>query len=190
MMVDWLFSIIRVAGASFPVSSSLVQLHSEIEGKALAARVRRLEDPVSFIHDDVPSASKNIYEALKQQDEVVLNFQDDFYSRYSRPLAALEAHGYLQCGWSLTRTTPGHIYLTDPTYIMYMCALCEKDEHMNQLTQLVDECSVGHWLDGRALAEGIGIPVQTVAACFSIYESKGYGLRSKNLQEVKYLGKA
>ena len=189
-MVDWLFSIVRIAGASFPVASSLVQLQAEIDSKALAKRVRRLEDPVSFLHPDVPEASRELYAALKAQDEAHLQLADDFYSRFRRPLAALESQGYLECRRALNRQLPVGIFLSDPSFIMYLCALCERDDAMEQLIQRADSCPVGEWLEGRQIATEIGLPVQVVAACFAIYESKGYGLCSNTLGAVQYLGKA
>jgi elongation factor P hydroxylase len=63
--MDWLFSIVRIAGASFPVASSLVQLQSEIDSKTLSKRVEKLDDSVSHLHKDIPELSKLIYQELK-----------------------------------------------------------------------------------------------------------------------------
>lgn len=188
--MDWLFSVVRVAGASFPVASSLVQLNSEIESKALATRVRRLEDPVSFLHEDVPEASRHIYEALKSQDSSHLEFDEDFYSRFRRPIAALESQHYLECLRALNLTFPRAIHLSDPSYVMYMCALAEDDEKMSRLVARVDECPLGQWLDGELIKQETGVPLEVVRACFLIYESKGYGLCSKELGATRYVGRA
>ena len=188
--MDWLFSVVRVAGASFPLASSLVQLNSEVESKSLAARVRRLEDPVSVLHDDVPEASRKIYEALKTQDSSHLEFDEDFYSRFRRPIAALASQHYLECLRGLNSTLPRAIYLSDPSYVMYMCGLAEDDQKMSSLVARVDECPLGQWLDGEAIKQETGVPLEAVRACFRIYESKGYGLCSKELGATRYLGRA
>lgn len=188
--VDWLFSIVRIAGATFPATAALVQLQSEIDSKAMAARIRRLEDPISFLHQDVPETSKRIYAELKVQDCDNLEFDETFYRTLGRPLAALESQGYLKCRRALNRKFPCGIYLADPSYIMYLCALCESDACMADLIERVDGCPVGQWLDGDELKRETGLPLQVVSACFSIYESKGYGLCSKTLAVVRYMGKA
>ncbi|MDI6786028.1 MAG: hypothetical protein QMD92_04890 [bacterium] len=94
--MDWFFSVIRVAGASFPVASSFVQLQSEIDSKSLLERVEKLEDPVSSLHADVLTLSKSIYHELKSQESINLSFSDEFYSQYSRPLAVLKSRGYIK----------------------------------------------------------------------------------------------
>ena len=76
--MNWFYSIVRIAGASFPVASSLVQLQSEIDSNALNERVAKLEDPVSNIHCDVPELARIIYQELKQTDGINLSFEEDF----------------------------------------------------------------------------------------------------------------
>lgn len=188
--MDWLFSIVRIAGASFPVASSLVQLQSEIDSKALLKRVEKLEDPVSFLHSDIPSLSKLIYHNLKSKQSLNLSFDDDFYSKYSRPLSALEAHGCIKGQHALTERYHAGIYLCDPSFIMYLCALAEDKNKMEKLIKLVDACEVGSWLDGKQIKMDIDLPLPVIRAVFDIYESKGYGLCSKTVGVDQYLGKA
>ena len=42
--MDWFMKLVRVAGASFPGASSLVQLQSEIDSQAMAKRLEELSD--------------------------------------------------------------------------------------------------------------------------------------------------
>ena len=94
--MDWFFSIVRVAGVAFPVASSLVQLQAEIDSNALKERVAKLEDPVSYLHEDVPELSRKLYRELKLKNSEKFDFDEEFYKRYSRALAALESQCYIK----------------------------------------------------------------------------------------------
>jgi hypothetical protein len=188
--MDWLLSIFRIAGASFPVASSFVQLQSEIDSKALRDRVSQLEDPVSHLHDDVPELSQTIYREMKAADSSRLDFSDDFYTKYSRALAVLESKGCIKQQRALGKQCPLGIRLIDPSYIMYMCALEEDGAKMESINKLVDNCPVGEWLDGKTIQKSISLPLPVINAIFQIYEAKNYGLRSKEIGSCKYMGMA
>ena len=186
--MDWFFTIVRVAGASFPVASSLVQLSSEIDSKSLKERVCKLEDPISNIHNDVPALSRQIYKELKDANSAKLYFDEAFYKQYSRALAALESHGYIKCGHALGKSFAAGISLADPSYIMYLCAIDKDEEKMDFLVNAVDSCEIGQWLDGSKM--NIDLPTPVIKAVFDIYESKGYGVCSKEVGTCKYMGKS
>ncbi|MCD4754699.1 MAG: hypothetical protein K8R75_02700 [Deltaproteobacteria bacterium] len=186
--MDWLLSIVRVAGASFPVASSLVQLQAEIDSKALLERVAKLEDPVSRLHDDVPELSRQIYRKLKLENSTKLDFDEEFYKKFGRALAVLESQGYIKGGHALGKNYAAGIRLVDPSYIMYLCAIEEDSEKMESLMKVVDGCKVGQWLDGNRIQ--IDLPLPVIKAVFDIYESKGYGLCSQEVGSCKYIGKA
>ena len=188
--MNWLSTIIRVAGSQFPVASALVQLQSELDSDALSQRIKRLEDPVSFLQEDVPTVSKLIYEALKSQNSTSLNFDDDFYTRYSRSLAALHSKGLIASKHRLGRHLPIGIAVVDPSYVMYLCALAEDEAKMTHLVDRVDRCKIGEWLDGHQISQELQLPLPVVKACFSIYEAKGYGLCSHEIGRVSYCGNA
>jgi hypothetical protein len=183
--VGWFFSIIRIAGASFPVASSFVQLQAEIASEALITRVAKLE-----VHDDVPELSREIYHKLKAENSAKLYFEEKFYIKYSRALAALEAHGYIKGGHAPGKDYAVEIRLVDPSYIMYLCALEEDNDKMESLIQVVDNCKVGEWLDGNSIQRSIDLPLPAIEAVFDIYESKGYGLCLEEIGSTKYMGKA
>jgi len=188
--MDWLFSIIRVAGVAFPVASSLVQLQAEIDSKTLKARVAKLEDPVSYLHDDVPELSRKIYTKLKQCDSTKLDFDEEFYEKYSRGLAVLESQGYIKGSHAIGKKYAAGIRIVDPSYIMYLCALEEDDLKMETLIKIVETCKVGDWLNGKHIQTTNNLPLPVVKAVFDIYESKGYGICSKTIGVCEYLGKA
>lgn len=188
--VDWLLSIVRVAGASFPVASSLVQLNSEIESKALLQRVAKLEDPISHLHEQVPVLSRRIYQELKTSNSTSIEFTDGFYKEFSRPLAALESQKFIAGGHAIGKKFAVGLRVVDPSYIMYMCALTEESQKMEALINNVDSCEVGKWINGVEIHKSLEIPLPVVQAVFEIYEAKGYGLCSKTIGESKYMGKA
>jgi hypothetical protein len=191
IQTDWFLSIIRIAGSSFPVASSFVQFQAEIDSKVLDKRIAKLEDPVSSLHNDVPMLSQNIYQKLKIANSINLDFDEEFYQKYSRPLAALNSQGFIGIKSAITKKYPLGIKLVDPSYIMYLCSL-DKDNNskMEMLISTVDNVQIGEWLNGNNLHISIGLPIPVIQAVFSIFESKGYGLCSKNIGSCQYMGKA
>jgi len=188
--MDWLFSIIRIAGAGFPVASSLVQLQAEIDSKNLSSRVRRLEDPISGIHEDVPKVGKVIFEALSIQNELDIQLAPECYTDFARPLAMLESQGYIKGNHSTSHRYYAGITLSDPSFVMYLCALFEDQARMQQLISIVESCKPGQWLNGVSLASELFLPQPIIKSVFRIYESKGLGLLSKESGTINYLGKA
>lgn len=189
--VDWFFSIVRIAGTAFPLTAWLVQLQAEIDSKTMAERVAKLEDPVSFLHPDVPELSQKIYQELKKKEASEnIEFDRDFYSRYSRALAILESQGYIKGLHSLANLYDGGISVVDPSYIMYLCAVAEDGEKMEALIKRVEECQIGEWLDGYNIQKSIDLPIPVIKAVFQIYESKGYGTLSREVHSCQYLGRA
>jgi hypothetical protein len=188
--MNWFFSIIRIAGASFPVASSFVQLQSEIDSNAMKERINKLSDPISYLHDDVQELSKLIYSELKISDSRNLHFDETIYKKYSRALAVLESNKYIKGYHTNDKSYAADIYLPDPTYIMYLCALAEDSETMEKLVSVVDSCEIGKWLNGKEIKTEIGLPLEVIKAVFEIYESRGYGLCSKTVGAARYMGKA
>ena len=188
--MDWLMSIVRIAGASFPGASSLVQLQAEINSKALLERVSKLEDPISFLHELVPEVSKSLYNEIRTTNSSNLTFDDYFYEKYSRPLAALESQGFIKGNHAVGKSFATGLRVTDPSFVMYMCALAEDKQKMEALMKTVDDCPKGKWLDGKQIQESLGLPLPVIQAVFDIYESKGYGQCSKEKGSSKYLAKA
>ena len=186
--MDWLFSIVRIAGASFPGSASFVQLQGEIETKKILNRVQQLEDPISFLHEKAPEVSKRLYEKMKAEDSNLVEFEREFYEQYSRPLAALESQGLIRGNHGLDNSYSAGILFIDPSYIMYMCALCEDPTKMETLFKLVDECKPRGFIDGKKT--GIDLPLPAIEAVFQIFESKGYGLYDQTIGVSHYTGVA
>lgn len=172
------------------MASSLIQLQSEIDSKALLRRVDKLEDPVSFLHDDVPKLSKSIYQELRSEESINLSFSDEFYTQYIRALAALESQGFIEGLHTIGKKYAAGIHLNDPSYIMYLCAVAENKERMEKLIKIVDACEVGKWLDGTKIKSEVDLPLPVIKAVFDIYESKGFGFCSKEIGTTLYMGKA
>jgi len=188
--IDWLMSIVRIAGASFAGASSLVQFQAEIDSKALLQRVSKLEDPISNLHELVPEVSKHIYDEIRSTDSNRVEFDESFYEKYSRPLVALESQGFIKGSHDLIKSFVAGLRVTDPSFIMYLCALAEDKYKMEALIKSVDDCPKGEWLNGKTIQESLGLPLPVVQAVFNIYEEKGYGLCSKEIGASQYMGKA
>ena len=186
--MDWLTSIVRIAGASFPVASSLVQLQSEIDSKTLLKRVSKLEDPISHLHEDVSEVSRLIYQKLKHVNKIQLQFDEPFYRRFSRALAVLESQGFIEGRHGLGKQYMEGVSVVDPSYIMYLCAIAEDEKKMVSLLKQVDDCHVGQNLDGKEM--NIDLPLPVIMAVFKIYESKGFGRCSKEINSCRYVGMA
>ncbi len=185
--VGWLMKVLRVAGASFPGSSSLVQVQSELDSLEMAKRLQELSDPISYLHKDVPEASKLIYENLRKEDFATLDFSDEFYNKFSRPLAVLDSYGLISKKHGLGSRIPCGINLIDPSFILYMCNLAEDHHKMQEITDIVDRCEPVLSLDGNTLKDIIRLPVTVIRAVFMVYESKGYGLVSKTIGRCQYI---
>lgn len=188
--MEWFFKVVRIAGVNFPGAASLVQLQAELGTNAMISRLEKLEDPISYLHEDVPTVAKIIYEQMKSSDSVNLDFSNEFYTEYSRPLAALESASLISKNGVLGSRIPVGINLIDPSFIMYMCNLAEDQSKMQEIVDIVDRCEVGLWLNGDELKESIGLPRCVIRAVFEIYESKGYGVVSKTIGSCKYLSNA
>jgi len=188
--MEWFLKLIRIAGVNFPVAASMVQLQAEIDSVKIAERLNKLEDPISFLHEDVPAASKEIYQNLSVNDSVKLVFSDGFYTKYSRPLAALSKKSYISMNSVIGSRIPRGITLTDPTFIMYMCVLAEDQNKMQRIVEIVDTCEIGKWLDGDKLKYQIELPKYVIRAVFEIYEAKDYGILSKTIGSCQYMGNA
>lgn len=188
--MDWFLKLVRIAGVNFPGAASLVQLQAELGSSAMVDRLEQLEDPISYLHEDVPKVAKDIYEGIKSLDSLSLDFPDNFYKKYSRPLAVLDSHSLISKRGVLGSNIPNGIRITDSSFIMYMCNLAEDAKKMQKIVDIVDRCDVGVWLDGEQLKDSIELPSSVIEAVFKIYESKGYGITSKTIGSCKYLGKA
>jgi hypothetical protein len=183
---DWFIKIIKVAGVNFPGAASLVQILGEIDSAAMAAKLEKLCDPISFLHENVPEAARIIYENLKTNDSFQLNFPKEFYIKFSKPLAVLTSSGLISKDLSLGAEIPHAILLIDASFIMYICSLKEDSNKMQEIIDLVDQCEKGSYLDGNMLSNSIGLPVCVIRAVFEIYEKKGFGNLSKAVNSCNY----
>ncbi len=188
--MNWFYSIVRVAGAGFPVSSMLVQLQAEIDAEQIDLRISRLEDPISQLHSDIRALSEIIYGMIKQNDDLRIYLKEDDCEKYSRALAALESQSLIDGSHTINRRFECGFRVVDPTYVMYMCALFETSESMEKLYGIIENCSVGQQIDGEQIQETLNLPLSVIGSAFNIYESKGFGICSRIIGQTIYLGKA
>ncbi len=186
--LDWFLAIIRIAGASFPGATSLVQLQAEIDTDDMKERITKLEDPISLLHEDVPKVSKIIYKKLKEENAIILEFNDEFYDKFSKPLAVLASKDFINAHHTIGNRYQGGIGLSDPSFIMYLCAIAEEYKKMEALHEILEECKIGDWINGKEI--DIDLPLPVIRAIFEIYESNGYGICSNEVGTCQYLCKA
>ena len=96
--MEWMLKLIRVAGSSFPVASSLVQLQSEIDSQDFEIRLRELEDPISNLHEDIPRLSEILYSKVKTENDKHIELSNEDYKKFARSLAVVEAEGLIEGG--------------------------------------------------------------------------------------------
>ena len=190
--MTWMSKIIRSAGSAFPVTSMLVQLQSDLDAEKIAERITKLEDPISFLHEDIPDLSKQIYDKTRATDKQNLEFERDFYTKNSKPLAILDAKGFIEGVHALGKGNEyvGGFWLRDPTYVMYMCQLAEDSDQMERLLDRLESAQAGDWLTAAKLQETLKLPTPVINAAFQIYEARGYGICSKEVGSCSYLAKA
>lgn len=179
--------LMRIAGANFPVAASFFQIINEMESAKVEKRLDKLEDPISNLHEDVPHLSQVIYIALNDSQSTTLSFRDEVYDKYSRAFAVLDSEGLIKKHNQAGTIYPFAISVIDATYIAYLCARFERKEKMDKLVSIVDSCKVGKWLNGKDIASEIELPLFVVQAIFQIYESKGFGICSREIGASSYL---
>jgi hypothetical protein len=172
------------------VASSLIQLQAELSGLEIQARLHKIEDPISHIHPDVRELAREIYSALRSRGKWPLEMSAEFYARYSRPLAMLEAARHIDATHALGRRFAGGLWSNGPAFTLYMCALYEDPVKMDALVTRVDQAPPGMHLDGQALARELDLPPASVKAVFESFSDKGLGLTSPALRDFSYRAKA
>jgi uncharacterized protein (UPF0335 family) len=188
--MNWFFKTVRIAGASFPGAGSLVQFQAELDAETLNERIHKLEDPISTLHEDIYDLSKEIYSELKNSDSNSLNFNETFYTNYSRALAALGSRGLITQDNVIGSRIPLGLNLVDPTYILYMASQFENQNSMQEIFDIVDRCQIGESVSAEQLSEALGLPKYVIRSVFEVFESKGFGCRSGGLTKFRYTGKA
>ena len=108
--------------------------------------------------------------------------------KYKRVLGVLESKSFISIGGSLGGRFTQGIVISDPSYILYMCALYEDLEKMDGLSQMIEKCPAGKNIDGYSVKDSINLPLTVIKSMFEIYESKNYGLCSKTMGSTLYIG--
>ena len=182
--------VARVVGASLPFVPSLIQLQAEIDSSAIQQRLLALEDPISTLHPDIRAVSEKLYRELAATGNAKIRFDDAFYTQYSRPLAILEAQGFITGTHAFGTKYADGLWVQDPKYVVYLCALSEDQSKMDGLVQLMENCTTGQWLRGEDIASDLHLPLPVIKALFQLYEARGLGNFSKETGAVNYLCRA
>lgn len=156
--MKWLMSVVRIVGASLPFAPSLVQLQAESDSAAVQRRLLVLEDPISALHPDIREVSEKLYRKLVEIGDAKLRFDPAFYAQFSRPLAILEAERFIVGTHAMGSRYVDGLWVKDPNYFVYLCALYEDQQKMDELVQVLEDCQAGQWLNGHAIAESLHLP--------------------------------
>lgn len=185
--MGWLLTIARIAGTTSPFTAWLVQAEAEIKAKDFQTRLERLEDPFSRLHPDVRELGRILYESIQNTDESRVQLDDTRMQRYARALAILKAAGCIE-GTSTVGGGPfyGGIYVTDPSFLLYLCTLYEDSDLMDRFVERVEKTPARTSLRGDELSTEYALPLPIVKAVFQVYERRGLGILSKETGTVNY----
>lgn len=184
--MSWIVVLAKVVGSSVPFASSAVQFASELGSRDIQARLRRLEDPISALHPDVRELAEIVYRSVEDTDESRVQLTDEQYDSFRRPLAILEAHGHIRGSHSLQQKFIAGFWLTDPTFVLYMCALYEDADIMERLVAFLETTKPSTWIRGKDLAQEYAVPLPVIKALFQMYEARGLGVLSTELGVVNF----
>ena len=187
--MKWLMPVARIVGASLPFVPSLMQLQAEIDSVAIQRRLLTLEDPISTLHPDIREVSEKLYRELAATGVAKLRFDGAFYTQYSRSLAILEAQGFIAGTHAIGAKYVDGLWVQDPKYVVYLCALYEDQRKMDGLVQLLESCKPGQWLRGEDIEADLQLPRPVIKALFQLYEARGIGNCSKEVGAVSYVSR-
>ncbi|MDP1682516.1 MAG: hypothetical protein Q8L39_12175 [Burkholderiales bacterium] len=188
--MKWLMSVARIVGASLPFVPSLMQLQTEIDSVAIQRRLLSLEDPISTLHPDIREVSEKLYRELAATGVTNLRFDSAFYTQYSRPLAILEAQGFIVGTHAIGARYVDGLWVQDPKYVVYLCALYEDQSKMDGLVQILESCTPGQRLRGEDIEAELQLPRPVIKALFQLYEARGLGDCSREIGAVSYVARA
>lgn len=188
----WLFPLLRVLGVNFPGFAAAVQLSAEYDARRVQERLRRLEDPISALHPDVPTVSALLYGRLRAgYGGAKVELSDEEVALFARPLALLEGAGRIRGTHAIgSRPFVGGVWLSDPEYLVYLATLHEDPDRTGPFLARVDAAPAGTWIRGAELAEEYGLPLAVVRAVFELYARRGLGVLSRELGTANYLAQA
>lgn len=189
--IDWFLAAVRIAGASFPVSSSMVQVQSEVDRAEFERRLGAMEDPLSNLHPDIPALSQAIYKALASSghDSPRVELLEDEYTRFAKPLALLESRGIIEGRHALGDRYSRGFWIRDPTYLLVLISQFGDPDAMGQIHDELEALGRGGSLDGMELASQCAVPLPFINALFQIYEGKGFGLLARTRGTSRYISK-
>lgn len=184
--MNWFFALVRIIGASFPLAPSVIQLQAEVDSRETQKRLQALEDPLSNLHQDVREISQIIYNAMRQANSNRVELPEELYNRFGRALAILEANGHISATHALGQRFVAGFWVTDPSYLVYLCGLFEDPGKMDRLVHLIDKAEARQWLKGAEISQELGLPLPVVKGVFDLFAAKGFGIVSKEIGTANY----
>jgi hypothetical protein len=176
-------------GNTSGLTAPFVQLASDLESDRTRKDINQLIDPISNLHPDIRILSKNIYKELINTDNGFLRMNDAFFQKFLQPLTILESKDAIKLRKNINATIPQGIFFKDPGYILYLCKLYADPKTMQSLFEKIENCRRGDWMCSKKLKEELKLPVYVIEQVFRLYASKGLGLLSEPVGQVRYMSK-
>jgi hypothetical protein len=171
------------------LTAPFVQLASDLESDRIKKDVNQLKDPISNLHPDIRILSKSIYKELIETDDIFLRMDDAFFQKFLQPLSILESNDAINLRKNVNATIPQGIFIKDPGYVLYLCKLYAEPVAMESLFEKIESCPRGNWLCSKKLKEELKLPAFVIEQVFRLYASKGFGLLSEPVGQVRYMSK-
>ena len=187
--MSWYIKSLKMLGVMIPLTAPLVQLASDCESDQMKKDIDKLLDPITSLHLDIKPLSKELYKQLVEVDEKLLLMNDDFFHKYLRPLSLLEAQGAIKFRKDANKSVPQGVFLIDPGFVLYLCQLFADTNAMQALFNKIESCQKGEWLCSDTLKKELDLPSFIIEQVFSLYATKGYGLLSAPVGQVRYMSK-
>jgi len=178
---DWFAIVVRSVGASFKGAASLAHFQGELDMRAFGERLKRFEDPISQLHEDIPRVSERIYDAVREANGNPFQLDPPTYADFKRPLAILESNGFIRGHHALGTRYAAGIGISDPEYVFYLCSHFEDKLKMKHLISAVDSCAAGKTLRTDDLTADHGVPRLVVDAVLQSFANKGFGILSTKI---------
>lgn len=179
-----------MAGTATPFTAWAVQLQAELDSAEIKGRLRRLEDPISALHPGVQDASEEIYRAICATGRTPVVLAPEAIDRHRRPLEMLHAKRYIDATHTLGGRFNGGLWLNDPAYVIWLCALFADGVQMQSLVSRLDAASPGTQIRGRDISADLGLPLPLVKGVFEFFADRGLGIVSKESGAPAYIARA
>jgi hypothetical protein len=180
----WAITGIKVIMSMNWLGSVAVAVGGEISSRKIQERLRRLEDPIGSLHQDVRPLAEHLYRQMAESGRTMVPPTPEL-EQYARALGMLASHGHVE----LTRVMVGGIRavgLKSSAFILYSAWLTEDPDLMERLFRTVDTTPAGSSINGNDLAAELTLPMPVVRALLRVYADNKLGILSSTSKTPHY----